>query len=154
MAIGGWALSYLLFALLHFSQFVLAVTVCALYGIDLDRARRANVQADGKWVYAEVVGGLSALTAILYCIPFILRFALVWAWNLVLFILWIALFGIFGKMFINEDAKGNGDMQRMKNAVWVVLASAILWLIGVLAHFIYWWAHRERRSRFTSRARV
>jgi hypothetical protein len=98
MAIGGWALSYLLFALLHFSQFVLAVTVCALYGIDLDRARKAGVHADGKWVYAEVVGGLSALTAILYCVPFILRFALVWAWNLVLFILWIALFGVFGRV--------------------------------------------------------
>ena len=49
-------------------------------------------------VYAEVVGGLSALTSLLYFLPFILRFALVWAWNLILFILWIALFGIFGKV--------------------------------------------------------
>ncbi|KAK3298131.1 uncharacterized protein B0H64DRAFT_65547 [Chaetomium fimeti] len=154
MAIGDVSLSYLLFLLLHFSQFVLAVTVCALYGIDLDRARKANVAADGKWIYAEVVGGLSALTAILYCVPFILRFAVVWVWNLILFILWIALFGIVGKMYIHEDPEGNGDLQRMKNAVWVVLASAILWLIGVLAHFIYWWGHRERRSRFTSRAKV
>ncbi|KAK4125157.1 hypothetical protein N657DRAFT_643986 [Parathielavia appendiculata] len=154
MAIAGLSLGYLLFTLLHFAQFVLAVTVCALYGIDLDRARKGNVHADGRWVYAEVVGGLSALTSILYCIPSILRFALVWAWNLVLFILWIALFGVFGKMYINEDAKGNGDIQRMRNAVWVVLTSALLWLVGVLAHFIYWWGHRERRSRFTSRARV
>lgn len=92
------ALSYLLFVLLHVSQFILAVTVCALYGIDLDRARKAGVHADGKWVYAEVVGGLSALTAVLLCVPFILRFALVWAWNLILFVLWIALFGIFGKV--------------------------------------------------------
>ncbi|KAH6630100.1 hypothetical protein B0J18DRAFT_462991 [Chaetomium sp. MPI-SDFR-AT-0129] len=154
MALGSISLGYLLFSLLHFGQFVLAITVCALYGIDLDRARKAGVAADGKWVYAEVVGGLAALTSILYCIPYILRFALVWAWNLVLFILWIALFGLFGKMYIHEDPEGNGDIQRMKNAVWVVLASALLWLIGVLAHFIYWWGHRERRSRFTSRARV
>jgi hypothetical protein len=98
MAIAGLSLGYLLFSLLHFGQFVLAITVCALYGIDLDRMRKANVHADGRWVYAEVVGGLSALTTILYCIPFILRFALVWAWNLVLFILWIALFGVFGKV--------------------------------------------------------
>jgi hypothetical protein len=97
MAFGGIALSYLLFVLLHVSQFILAVTVCALYGIDLDRARKAGVHADGRWVYAEVVGGLSALTAVLLCVPYILRFALVWAWNLILFILWIALFGIFGK---------------------------------------------------------
>jgi len=154
MAIGDLSLSYLLFLILHFSQFILAVTVCALYGIDLDRSRKANVDPDGKWIYAEVVGGLSALTAILFCVPFILRFALVWAWNLILFILWIALFGIVGRMYIHEDAEGNGELQRMKNAVWVVLANAILWLIGVLAHFIYWWGHRERRSRFTSRAKV
>ncbi|KAK4102816.1 hypothetical protein N658DRAFT_514944 [Parathielavia hyrcaniae] len=154
MALAGLSTGYLLFTLLHLAQFVLAVTVCALYGIDLDRARKANAHADGRWVYAEVVGGLSALTSILYCVPFILRFALVWAWNLVLFILWIALFGVFGQMYINEDAHGNDDIQRMKNAVWVVLASAILWLVGVLAHFVYWWGHRERRSRFTSRARV
>lgn len=44
------------------------------------------------------MGGLSALTAILYCIPFILRFALVWAWNLILFVLWIVLFGLFGRV--------------------------------------------------------
>jgi hypothetical protein len=91
MAVGGVTLSFLLFSLLHFVQFVLAVTVCALYGIDLDRARRAGHPADGHWVYAEVVG-------VLYLIPAILRFALVWAWNLVLFILWIALFGIFGRV--------------------------------------------------------
>lgn len=154
MAFGSFALSYLLFVALHVSQFILAITVCALYGIDLDRARKAHVHADGRWVYAQVVGGLSALTAVLLCVPFILRFALVWAWNLILFILWIALFGVFGKMYIHEDPEGNGDIQRMKNAVWVVLASALLWLIGVLAHFIYWWGHRDRRTRFTSRAKI
>ncbi|GAB1312383.1 MARVEL domain-containing protein [Madurella fahalii] len=154
MAIGGMTLGYLLFSVLHIAQFALAITVCALYGVELDRARKAGAHAEGKWVYAEVVGGLSALTAILYCIPFILRFALVWAWNLILFILWIVLFGLFSRMYINQDVDGNADIQRMKNAVWVVLANAILWLIGTLAHFIYWWGHRERRSRFTSRAKL
>lgn len=57
-------------------------------------------------------------------------------------------------MYIDQDADGNDDIQRMKNAVWVVLANAILWLVGTLANFIYWWGHRERRSRFTSRAKV
>jgi len=98
MAVGDVTLSYLLFTLLHFAQFVLAIVVCALYGIDLDRARKAHASADGKLVYAEVVGGLSALTTLLYCIPYILRFALIWAWNLVLFILWIVLFGLFGRV--------------------------------------------------------
>ena len=50
MAFGGVTLSHVLFSLLHFCEFVLAITVCALYGIDLDRARKAHVHADGKWV--------------------------------------------------------------------------------------------------------
>lgn len=54
MSIGGMTLSHLAFTILHFFQFVLAVTVCALYGIDLDRARKAHVHADGKWVSTEI----------------------------------------------------------------------------------------------------
>ena len=102
MAFGGITLSYLLFSLLHLAQFALAIAVCALYGIDLDRARKAHVHADGKWVYAVVVAGLSALTSILYCIPAILRFALVWVWNVILFTLWIALFGVFGRVSVTS----------------------------------------------------
>ncbi|KAK4161422.1 hypothetical protein QBC43DRAFT_217586 [Cladorrhinum sp. PSN259] len=154
MAFGSYSVSYIAFTVLHFCQFVLAITVCALYGVELDRARKAHVDGDSKWIYAEVVGGLSALTAMLYCIPYILRFAATWVWNLVLFILWIVLFGIFGKMYINEDPEGNGDITRLKNAVWVVLANAILWLVSFLANLGYWWKHKDRRSRFTSRARV
>lgn len=132
---------------------------------------------DVQQIYAEVVGGLSALTAILLVIPYFLRFAVAWVWNLILFILWMALFGIFAKvlsppmhssafsncetdialrnqMYLNEKPEGNGDIQRMKNALWVVLANAILWLITTVAGFVYWWRHRDRVSRFTGRAKV
>jgi len=117
--------SYLAFSVVHFLQFVLAITVCGLYGVDLSRAAKAGKYQDSKWVrcaskrrkyvlvitamalltlcallqiYAEFVGGISAFTTILYMIPFILRFAAVWIWNIVLFILWIALFGVFGNV--------------------------------------------------------
>ena len=45
-----------------------------------------------------VVGSLSAFTAVLYFIPFIIRFRAVLVWNVILFILWIALFGLFGNV--------------------------------------------------------
>ncbi|KAI2464754.1 hypothetical protein F4781DRAFT_411895 [Annulohypoxylon bovei var. microspora] len=145
---------YLLFAFLHFFQFVLAVTVCGLYGVDLQRARNQGKYIDGKWVYAEVVGGLGALTAILFLVPFILRFALVPIWSFIIFVLWIALFGIFGSMYIHENPEGNSDIQRMKNAVWVDLVNALLWLIEFVGSAAYWWMHREQRSRFTGRANL
>lgn len=147
-------LSYLIFSAIHIVQFALAITVCALYGIDLSRANKQGKYIDSKWVYAEVVGALSAVTALLYLVPFILRFWLVWVWNLLLFVLWIALFGVFGKMYINEDAEGDSGVQRMKNAVWVDLANAILWFLTFVGAAAYWYSHRERHSRFTGRARV
>lgn len=58
------------------------------------------------------------------------------------------------QMYISEDAEGDSDVQRMKNAVWVDLASALLWLIATLAALGYWWKHRDTRSRFTGRAHV
>lgn len=53
MAIGKFSLSYLLFCALHFAQFVMAVTVCGLYGYELNRAAKAGKHADGKWVCAR-----------------------------------------------------------------------------------------------------
>ncbi|KAF9869530.1 hypothetical protein CkaCkLH20_13015 [Colletotrichum karsti] len=154
MNIFGMAASYLAFAVLHFFQLVLAVTVCGLYAVDLNRARNEGKYVDSKWVFAEVVGALSAVTAVLYFIPFIKRFAAVFVWDFILFVLWIALFGLFGNMYIKEDAEGDKGIQRMKNAVWVDLANALLWLIGALASAAYWWGHRERRTRFTGRGKV
>jgi len=154
MGLFGMAFSYLMFSVLHFLQLVLALAVVGLYGTDVNRARVEHKYADSKWVYAVIVASLSALTSVLYFIPFILRFAFVWAWNLVLFILWIIVFAVFGKMYINENAEGDADIQRMKNAVWLDLVNALLWLVGFVATGLYWMRHRERRSRFTGRAKV
>lgn len=57
-------------------------------------------------------------------------------------------------MYIGEDPEGVSGVQRMKNAVWVDLTSALLWLIAALTTFIYWWRHRDTRTRFTGRAHV
>ncbi|KAM0325047.1 hypothetical protein ACHAQA_007584 [Verticillium albo-atrum] len=150
----GMGIVYLVLTVIHFFQFVLAVTVIGLYGTDLQRARETDKPADAKWFYAVVVGALAAVTALLFMVPFILRFAFTFVWDFVLFALWIAAFGIFGHMYINEDPEGDGSIERMKNAVWVLLANALLWLITTIFMAIYWFRHRERHSRFTGRARV
>ena len=83
-------------------------------------------------VFAIVVGSLSAFTSLLYFIPFILRFAVVWIWNTILFVLWIAAFGTFGAMYLNraEDAEAYPGTSNkvMKIAVYIDLVNAILWL--------------------------
>ncbi|KAF2970490.1 hypothetical protein GQX73_g3065 [Xylaria multiplex] len=146
--------NYVLFTVLHIAQFILAIAVIGLYGTDLDRAHRKGSYVDGKWVYAIVVASLSAVTAALYLIPFFLRLAVVPIWSFILFVLWIALFGLFASLYIHENPEGNSDIQRMKNAVWVDLANAILWLVGTGATAVYYWVHRERNTRFTGRAKL
>ena len=58
------------------------------------------------------------------------------------------------QMYIKENPEGDAGIQRMKNAVWVDLTNALLWLFGSVAMFVYWLRHRERHTRFTGRAKV
>ncbi|KAK9442295.1 hypothetical protein VB005_03354 [Metarhizium brunneum] len=150
------SMGYFAFCALHLVCFALALAVCGLYGQDLNHAHRQHVHSDSKWVYAVVVGALSAVTCVVWFVPALLRHAGVFGavWNSILFILWITLFGVFGALFIHENAEGDGDIQRMKNAVWVDLTSALLWLISAVATTVYWWRHRDTRSMFTGRARA
>lgn len=98
-------INYICFSVAHFIAFALALTVCGLYGKDIDRANKQDKYTDTKWVYAVVVGGLSVLTCLLYFVPFILRASGIFApvWNFILFVLWIAVFGVFGSVSAHSD---------------------------------------------------
>ncbi|MCJ1354397.1 MAG: hypothetical protein MMC33_004385 [Icmadophila ericetorum] len=151
-------LTSILIFIYRFLQLVLALTVCGLYGVDLNNARKAHVYADSKWVYAEVVGGFAAFTCIVYMIMVALggvgRVRWGFGWDLILFILWIALFGVFGKLYIKTNAEGDAGIQRMKNAVWVDLINALLWLFSAVGGAVAFFFFGERRSLHTGRAAV
>jgi len=148
------AMSYIAFSILHFFQLILALTVCGLYGVDLHAANKQRKYSDGKWVYAEVVASLSAFTAVLYMIPFVMKVPMLFVWDTILFILWVALFGLFGNMYIKANPQGDSGIQRMKNAVWVDLVNMLLWLISALCMAAYWFKNRDTRTTFTGRAHV
>ncbi|KAI9772711.1 MAG: hypothetical protein M1840_000306 [Geoglossum simile] len=118
-------------AVLRLLQFALALTVCGLYGTDIQNGNKHHQSADPKWLYAVVIGGISVVTSLIYGAPFV-KSHLFFAWDAILFILWIAVFGVFGKMYLHENAEGNAGVQRMKNAVWVDLVNVFLWLIKKL----------------------
>jgi hypothetical protein len=166
-------ISYIAHSIFRFIQLVLALTVCGLYGVDLHAADKQHKYSDGKWVfplphplsqqfanrdciqvYAEVTASLSAFTALLYLIPFVSHIGLLFIWDTILFILWIALFGLFGNMYIHERAGGDGGIQRMKNAVWVDLVNALLWLVSAVGMAVFWAQKRGGRTRWTGRAAV
>ena len=138
--------------LIRFLQFVLGLTVIGLYAVDLDNARKANKYVDSKWVWAVVCGTLGALTSLVFMLP------LAKAWfffgvDAFVWVCYLVAFGIFGKMFINEDPEGNKGIQRMKNAVWVLLANMLLWFGTAVVGAVVFWRSRKARTSLTGRGR-
>lgn len=91
---------YFLFSIFFVFNFAISLAVCGLYGTDVQRSNENGDGADSKWVFAIVVGVLSAVTCIVFWIPRVLQGAGIIApiWNGILFILWIALFGVFASV--------------------------------------------------------
>ncbi|KAK3722939.1 hypothetical protein LTR37_002084 [Vermiconidia calcicola] len=151
----GGAVGALVRIVLRFLQFILAITVAGLYGVDLHGASKNNGGADGRWVFAEVVAVLSIITVIVYAMPFIKSY---WgfAWDWMLFILWTALFGLFGSIYIPAKPKGpqKDGQTRMKHAVWVDLINMLLWLVTAIYSTLIWFRGRKNRSTHTGRAKV
>lgn len=155
--------------LLRTFQLIVGLVIIGLYGVDLNRARREDKYTDGKWVhstdplsippelarlitfvqvFAVVCGTLSAVTAITDgLIGVFLSYrsvALTFAWDFVLMILFTALSGIFGTMFVGEKTEMEWGIHRMKVAVGFDLAGLVLWFAtGVLG---LWWTLAERRG--------
>ncbi|OTB02007.1 hypothetical protein M426DRAFT_323082 [Hypoxylon sp. CI-4A] len=114
-------------------QFILAIIVCGLYGTRVSRDHRAGNPQSAAWVYALFVAGFSSITCLLYAIPnpfSRLQSHRLFAWDLILFVLWIALFGTFATIFLkrDEDEYQGTSVRVMKCAIWVDLVNAIFWL--------------------------
>ncbi|MCJ1412964.1 hypothetical protein MMC19_007065 [Ptychographa xylographoides] len=149
----GGFLGFIVHTVVRFFQFVLALTVIGLYGTDLNNARIAHVYADGKWVYAVVVAVLAAVTALVFMVPFFKTYK-AFPWDFIVCFLWVVVFGIFGNLYIRENAEGDAGIQRMKNAVWVDLANMLLWLISALFGLFMFFKFRGGKSLHTGRATV
>ncbi|KAH6643807.1 hypothetical protein C7974DRAFT_6707 [Boeremia exigua] len=139
---------------LRFFQFVLGITVIGLYAVDLDNARKAGKYTDSKWVWAVVCGTLGAVMALAAMVPYLMKSWYFFFVDFLVFVCYLVAFGIFGKMYIPEDAEGNKGIIRMKNAVWVLLANMLLWFITSVWNGFKFWKHRHARTTHTGRAQT
>ncbi|KAL5590631.1 hypothetical protein FOBRF1_014188 [Fusarium oxysporum] len=125
-------------------QFLFAIIACGFYGHRVDKAQDTDYGFSPEWYFALVIAGLSATTAILFVVltplgalPFIgsrlklFKTYRAFAWDLILFITWLIVFGIFAGIFLHRDSddkyKG-ASTGAMKTAVWIDLVNSILWL--------------------------
>lgn len=75
--------------------------------------------------------------------------------NLGTSILWTALFGIFGKIYIpDHPTPEQGGQRRMKSAVWVDLINMLLWLVTCIYGIVIWMRRRNNTTLHTGRAHV
>jgi H+/Cl- antiporter ClcA len=111
-------------------------------------------------VFATVVASLSSVTALVYmavlALSSNLAIHLLFPWDFVIFVLWAAVFGIFGKLYIGTTAPYDGGIQRMKNAVWVDCTNMILWFISAVGGLVIYFTTRRDggMSLHTGRAKV
>ncbi|KAI1453538.1 hypothetical protein F4805DRAFT_442981 [Annulohypoxylon moriforme] len=117
-------------------QFIFAIVVAILYGIDLHNATVASTGIDSSWIYAEFVVAVSMLTCILHLFLAVTRF--IWClWDWVVFILWVAQFGVFGTIYIggkqdNDVPDFKPSTSRMHAAVWIDMISMVLWFASAV----------------------
>ena len=135
----------------EYKQFAIIVT--GLYGVDLRHSTATKTHSNSAWVFAELVAGLSIITCIIHCFVTVKRVS--WcAWDWLLFILWIAQFGVFGNIYISsnhsEDEFETLSVVRMKVAVWFDGINALLWFVTALSGII-WCCTASRVTRGTSR---
>ncbi|OLN97679.1 hypothetical protein CCHL11_09159 [Colletotrichum chlorophyti] len=127
-------------------QFLFAIIACGFYGNRVDADRKADDGFSPEWIFAITVAGASAVTAVLFvaatplsAIPYVgskmklFKTYRAFAWDLVLFVAWIVVFGIFAGIFLKRDSddsyKGSST-SLMKVAVWIDLVNAIFWFVS------------------------
>ncbi|RPB05247.1 hypothetical protein L873DRAFT_1663433 [Choiromyces venosus 120613-1] len=140
---------------LRILQLLLALTIAGIYGQDLHMASKHNVSAGPRWVFAEVVAGLSFLLAGIYLLPFVRSFRTFFL-DGVLFLFWMILFGIFGGLFIGRDCSAKssaGNCERMKAGAWVDMVGMLAWFFSFVGGGVMWWKDRHG-SIYTGRGSV
>jgi len=71
--------------------------------------------------------------------------------------LWVTVFGIFGKIYIGrsmaeKDRYQDTDTRRMQRAVWIDLANMVLWLMTFIGGVLRFCLYKRERSLHTGRA--
>ncbi|KAJ5908177.1 hypothetical protein N7495_000859 [Penicillium taxi] len=160
---------------LRFLQLVFGLTVIGLYGRDVHHDHKYEDTWNSKWVYALVTGFLATSTALAHMVlPFCmsrtgasnpaLRLPQ-FAWEFVLCVLWLTLFGLFGKIYLgvyavdvsvetsssssrrstttSDDA---AKINRMRHAVWIDLVNLLFWLVTASWVLLQWLKGRKVAS--------
>ncbi|KAJ4127928.1 hypothetical protein NW768_008211 [Fusarium equiseti] len=129
-------------------QFIFALIAVGFYGHRVNKAGDDdyNYGFSPEWYFALTIAGLAAATSLIFVaitplgsLPLIgsrikfLKTYRAFAWDLILFITWLVVFGIFAGIFLprdSDDKYKGASTGAMKTAVWIDLVNSILWLVS------------------------
>ncbi|KAF3345483.1 PWWP domain-containing protein2 [Verticillium dahliae VDG2] len=127
-------------------QFLLALVIAILYGID---TRDDPSTCTSQWIFAIVAAVLSMVTVVLHLFITVTRYGwCVWDWVVAVF--WAAITGVFGTLYLAGQYKQEGlppASGRMKVAVWLNLVNMLLWIVTGLLSTIWCCGTRKMRRR-------
>ena len=141
------------------TDLTLSQIVAGLVGVYLHDYTRASGLPLGRFIYAEVVAGISLLLGLLWLLPFASSFT---SWPVDVFIsfAWFAVFGVLvhwmrtgtacqGDTFAWDQIgfARNNICGRWRAVEAFSFLSAIVWLVSALVGL--WFVHRERRKART-----
>lgn len=111
-------------------QFVFALASGISYAIELSHNNSSG------FIYSQVVFGFTLLMLIIEAIT-LRSYKLVFLFESIICILWLALFGTFYTIYFGRDTNvepeyAGVNMSRMRNAVWLDLINFLLWLASAL----------------------
>ncbi|WEW55951.1 hypothetical protein PRK78_001386 [Emydomyces testavorans] len=146
-------LSRALSFLLRIGELAFAAVVAGIVGSYLHDFDKANAWPQARWIYTEVVAGLSILLGLLWLLPFSSSFFL-WPIDLLLSFAWFAAFGLLvdslrglncGRVFAWSHLTHHNTCSRWKAAEAFSFLSAIFWLVSALVGI--WFTFRVRDTR-------
>lgn len=136
---------------LRAGEIACAAVVAGVIGSYLHQFDKNNAWPQGRWIYTEVIAGLSILFGLIWLIPFSSGF-ISWPLDLIISLAWFAAFGILvdalngmpcGGIFHWGNIRGDGNCSRWKASEAFSFISAILWLASTLVGI--WFTYRTRR---------
>jgi len=143
--------------ILRLGELAFAAIVAGLTGVYLASQKGASSWSLGRFIYTEVVAGLSIIFAIIWLIPFSSSF-IHWPADFFISVMWFAVFGLLvswldggcGNIF-NWDGitiNDNNTCSQWKANIAFAFLSAILWLVSAILGV--YWVRKHTRAHHAS----
>ncbi|KXG49905.1 uncharacterized protein PGRI_058730 [Penicillium griseofulvum] len=148
--------------ILRIAEIAFAAVVAGVIGHYLAQLNHSGVDVDwwpqSRWIYTEVIAGLSILLGLIWLIPFSSGF-FSWPMDIIISLAWFAAFGVLVDTLRQLDCgsiwswrfRGDRICGRWKAAEAFSFLSAIVWLVSAIVGI--WFTFRKRDNNTTDGVR-